>query len=419
MHDTQSLAFLEQIIRADNSNELPEVFSDFWKSWYQLCREHSYDFYKLLQLLEQFLFQSPDELLSHSLTSSLCQVLRFCQLQVWRNSPTTSPKGKQEQNKVITVSLKLLLQTWEFFLKGFVPRLAEQHCKILIKAMALPYSFSGLAIIKTIDKEALQRQSSISLYSSISTQHNPQENPIEHSSTINLLTAKFQKTVGQLVQAERLLQNLARSLQQSNAIFSSVMFELCDIYSQMEQDELFCQSIRKLLLQNPSHWDFALAGSQFCSQLLQKLPYHIRNQFASDEPVALNWAGLCALAEGEYGPGETLNQEQQKIYWARIYQLKKTISYQKIAGKQNLPNSEVNLAAKYSRSYTGEAEFYSLQRARLLICYILILENLYLTHNSEKSSRVLEENSIIWQNVMVEIYSLSEDIFQRCKNRFS
>ncbi|WGK70245.1 hypothetical protein P0082_05140 [Candidatus Haliotispira prima] len=437
MNDTQSLAFQDQILHAqsDESEELPEVFSEFWQNWYDSSRQHCHNFPSLLRLLEKQLFQSSDELLIHDLSGPLYRALRFWQLQIERHSAissdTAQKRGKPTNlnNETVRVSLKVLIETWELFLKSFIPRI-DRYKSILIKAIAVPYSFSGLAIIQTIDRDALKRQSSVSPYSSINTQThsrtNSQENGVEHSSTIDLLTAKFQKTVGLLTPAEKLLQNLTKNLQQSqySTIYSPALFELCDIYSQMEQDKLFHSGIRRLLLQNPARWDFALVGSQFCNRLLQKLPLHIRSQFHSNDPVALNWAGLYALADGEYGQGSSLSRQQQKSYWAQILQLKKAISDQRLTTKQNeehsLPSNfnETSPSAKSDRTKPTNGEFYSLRRAQLLIYYILILEHLNWIWSSENSNRVLEENSVLWQNVMIEIYSLSEDISQRCKNRF-
>ncbi len=419
----QSRIFQEKI---DQYDESPEIFLAFWKDWHQLSKEHSTNFYKLLQLLEQYLFQSSDMLLTHPLSSPLCQALRFWQLQIQRNHLKKRIYSPKKQNNH-DVNLNTILQTWELFQNSFIPRLPGQYRKILTKAMAMPYSFAGLAIIQTINQETSQHRSLTSLRTIVDSTINDSaisgEFGIEHYWTMALLTAKFQKTVGYLAQAEKILKMLLTNLQQNSAIFSSAMFELCDIYVQMEQNSLFHQNVRKLLLLDPLHWDFTLVGSQFCQQLLQKLPYNIRSQFSNnDDPVALNWAGLCALADGKYDLGNTLNHQQQKTYWDQILQLKKTISSQKIATKQHkkheLRNNEINPTA--SNNYENTANgFYSLQRAQLLIYYILILEHLALIRNSENSNQVLEENSALWHNVLIEIYSLSEDIFLRCKNRFS
>ncbi len=452
MHDNQYLAFQEQIQDAqiDESEILPDAFTDFWQDWFRLSQQNCNDFFQLLQILERLLFQSADELLTHELSSALCKALRFWQLQIQRYNegenqtdrflhfpnasqiPKHNPQKVNRTDTAVRVSLKVLIHTWEKFLQKFIPQL-NHHRSIIMKAIAVPYSFSGLAIIQGIDKEILQQDSSLSPYSSIHSNiskqnsRNIQDSAIQHSWGVDLLTAKFQKTIGKLPQAEQLLQSLIHTLQPNvhNATFSAVTFELCDIYQQMEQDKLFRQHIRHLVLQNPANWDFTLVGGQFCSQLLNKLPHRIRNHFHSNDPVALNWAGLYALAAGEYGPGDTLNRQMQKAYWAQILQLKKSISDQKLSVKQHESQKnlgllkEKNPASSHQTRQSTNIEFYTLQRAQLLVYYILILEHLNWVRKSESSRQVLEENSALWQNVMIEIYSLSEDISQRCRNRFS
>ncbi len=443
MHDTQTLAFQDQILDAQNyeADELPQIFSAFWHDWYNLSQQHNHDVTVLLRLLEELLFRSSDELLTHELAVQLCRALRFWQLQVQRQEagglPAPENRGNTGDAGAGKVRLWALIETWDLFQQNFISR-QSQYKSILLKALAVPYSFAGLAIIKTVDKEVLQKQSSLSLYSSISTQIRSRsggaDSAMDHSWTIDLLSAKFQKTVGFLTQAEKLLQNLCKNLQTGihSTIYSSALFELCDIYRQMEQEQWFCASIRKLLLQNPISWDFALVGSQFCSQLLEKLPHPVRSQFHSNDPVALNWSGLYALADGDYGPGCSLSHQQQKSYWAQILQLKKALSEQKFISKQNASHQQQSVSRQISgldtetqaHSRFGQdrmtgGEFYSLQRARLLIYYILILEHLDWIRQVENSPQVLAENSTLWQNVMIEIYSLSEDISQRCKNRFA
>ena len=395
----------------DEYDESPEIFLTFWEDWHQLCKEHSVDFYNLLQLLEQYLFQSSDMLLTHPLSSLLCQALRFWQLQIQRSHSLNSPRAYSHRQNDHDINLSVILQTWDLFQSSFITRIPRQYRSILTKAMAMPYSFTGLAIIQAIEQKTSQHQSPIPL----PTINYNETLGVEHSWTIALLTAKFQKTIGYLTQAEKILKILQTNLQQNSAIFSSAMFELCDIYVQLEQSLQFNQNVRKLLLLDPLHWDFSLVGSQFCQQLLQKLPYNIRSQFSNNDPVVFNWAGLCALADGEYGPGKTLNHQQQKTYWTQILQLKKTISGQKITAKQHEKNELHNHEINPDNTGSG---FYSLQRAQLLIYYILILEHLSLIRNSENSKQVLEENSILWHNVLIEICSLSEDISLRCKKRF-
>ena len=386
----------------DEPDELPDQFAAFWQDWYRISEQYCHDLSNLLSCLEKLLFESDDELLSHDFAVLLCRALRFWRLQVQRVLRDSK------------VGLKALIRCWELFQQNFIPRI-HSYKGILVKAIAVPYSFVGLSIIEMSHKEAAQHQGSLSLYSSMNTQIGLREGVVEYF--IDLLRARFEKTLGYLPQAEERLQGLLKNTGRilHNSVRSAVLFELCDIYKQMEQDNLFYVYIRKLLLQNPSSWDFTLLGSQFCSELLRRLPVH--NKFDSNDPVALNWAGLYALASGEYGRGESLGHQQQKSYWAQILQLKKVLNEQEISVRQRENRSQIGTINAGSQMNSG---WYSLQRAQLLVYYILILEHLYWAKENprEASSPALEENSLLWQNVMIEMYSLSPDISERCKKRF-
>ena len=401
----ESLGLQEKVF--DEPDELPDGFAAFWQGWYRISEQYCNDLPSLFSLLEKRLFESDDELFTHDFAVLLCRALRFWQLQVQRVLRDSGDK----------IGLKALIQSWELFEQSFIPRI-DRYKSILVKAIAVPYSFAGLSIIETSHKETAQHQSSLSLYSSMNTQIGFREGVVEYS--IDLLRARFEKTLGYLAQAEERLQGLLKNIGWvlHSSVCSAALFELCDIYKQMEQDNHFYLHIRKLLLQNPSSWDFTLLGSQFCSELLRRLPAAVRSKFHSNDPVALNWAGLYALANGEYGKGESLGHQQQKNFWAQILQLKKAINEQEISVRQQESRSRISTFVGVSSQ--ASSEWYSLQRAQLLVYYILILEHLYWAKENlgQASNPVLEENSLLWQNVMIEMYSLSPDISECCKKRF-
>lgn len=345
------------------SKLVPLLSPHFWETWYQKATGGFSELRALLLRLD-------NETFSLDFISELYKALAY-----WIRLERKFESGGAQKRLVD------FLGEWERFRGKYLKR--YRNGEVLWKVLAVPFA---ARILKVIEEEESRLGAESSLWGKI-----------------QLLKAVFRKVAGNYDSAEIVLKDLLQREIQKNEVF----FELSDLYALQGKKELIYYAARSALQGEPIHETIAFTFSSFWDELISQLPKSLQN---GNKEGLYYWAGVYALGRGELGPGYLISQRRQKDYWEIILQLKKLLEQE----ASSIPNTEGGAAG----SVWGSNPHCEIIKAQLLIYYILLLEHLALFRTQEISAEILEENSLIWQNIELEIFCLSADVYQLCQKRF-